>query len=193
MRGVPRGAKCGSRPRTAILIVACRKCYYAKPWRVRGGQVSLNSRLSIWSIVAAASAALMASPAWGDDLTFKLPPGAQLQAAIDQLPADQRSAMNAAAAETFPLFLFVPGVMGSRLTKTLPDGRSEVIWGRADGVFSNPNQYLKYDDSDQVKADPLDDYYIFNQAFDVYGKAMDKLSYLDLSAGNSIRKFAYDW
>jgi hypothetical protein len=155
--------------------------------------VSLNSRLSIWSIVAAVSAALMASPVWGDDLTFKLPPGAQLQAAIDQLPADQRSAMNAAAAETFPLFLFVPGVMGSRLTKTLPDGRSEVIWGRADGVFSNPNQYLKYDDSDQVKADPLDDYYIFNQAFDVYGKAMDKLSYLDLSAGNSIRKFAYDW
>jgi hypothetical protein len=154
--------------------------------------VSPNSRLWKWSI-AALGAALMASPVWADDLAFKLPPGAQIQAAIDQLPADQKSAMNAAAAEAFPLFLFVPGVMGSRLTKTLPDGRSVVIWGKADGVFSNPNQNLEYDDSDQVKAEPLDDYYISNQAFDVYGKAMDKLSYLDLSAGNSVRKFAYDW
>lgn len=101
--------------------------------------------------------------------------------------------MSEAAAEVFPLFLFVPGIMGSRLTKTLPGGKSVVIWGKADGIFSRPNKDLQYEGSDQVKAEPLDDYYVLNQAFDVYGRAMDKLSYLDLSAGNSVRKFAYDW
>jgi len=155
--------------------------------------VSPNSRLGIRSIIAGISGALIASSVWAADLTLKLPAGVQIQSAINRLPAEQKSAMNAAAAEVFPLFLFVPGIMGSRLTKTLPNGQSVVIWGKADGIFSKPNQHLKYDDSDQVKAEPLDDYYILNNAFDVYGKAMHKLSYLDLSAGNSVRKFAYDW
>lgn len=136
---------------------------------------------------------MVGRPVWAGDPTLRLPPGAQVQAAIDLLPADQKAAMNEAAAEVFPLFVFVPGIMGSRLTKTLPGGKSVVIWGRADGVFSSPNTYLQYDTSDQVKAEPLDDYYVLNRAFDVYGRAMDKLSYLDLSAGNSVRKFAYDW
>jgi hypothetical protein len=154
--------------------------------------MSPKGRHWIWS-VAAVGAALMAVPTWAEPLTFRLPPGAQIQAAINRLPADEKLAMKAAAAEAFPLFLFVPGIMGSRLTKTLPDGQSVVIWGKADGIFSRPNQYLAYDPADRVIAEPLDDYYVSNQAFDVYGKAMDKLSYLDLSAGDSVRKFAYDW
>jgi hypothetical protein len=155
--------------------------------------VSPNSRHWIWSVAAVVGATLMASPACADALTFRLPPGAQVQSAIEQLPGDQKSAMKAAAGEVFPLFLFVPGIMGSRLTKTLPNGKSVVIWGKADGIFSRPNQNLEYDAADSVKAEPLNDYYVSNQAFDVYGKAMDKLSYLDLSAGDSVRKFAYDW
>ena len=155
--------------------------------------MSLNSRYRIWFVAAVIGAAMIAGPVWAGDQTFKLPAGAQIQAAIEQLPPDEKAAMNAAAAEAFPLFLFVPGIMGSRLTKTLPNGKSVVIWGKADGIFSSPNQYLKYDDSDHVKAEPLDDYYVLNGAFDVYGKAMSKLSYLDLSAGDSVRKFAYDW
>lgn len=152
-----------------------------------------NIRLRMWSIATIVGVVLTGAPARSDDLTFKLPPGAKIQAAIDRLPDDQRSALNAAAAEVFPLFLFVPGIMGSRLTKTLPDGKSVVIWGTADGIFSRPNKDLQYDASDKVKAEPLDEYYVLNKSFDVYGKAMDKLSYLDLSAGNSVRKFAYDW
>lgn len=122
-----------------------------------------------------------------------LPAGSEIRAAIEQLPASQKTVMEAAAAETFPLFIFVPGIMGSRLTKTLPDGKTAVIWGRADGVFTKPNKLLQYDQADKVAAEPLEDYYVFNKAFDVYGKAVAKLSFLDLSAGNSVRKFGYDW
>ncbi|MGY4436943.1 hypothetical protein ACVWWO_009420 [Bradyrhizobium sp. F1.13.1] len=131
--------------------------------------------------------------ACADPISLRLPAGAEIRAAIEQLPASQKSIMEAAAAETFPLFIFVPGIMGSRLTKTLPNGKTAVIWGRADGVFSAPNKLLQYDETDQVTAEPMEDYYVFNKAFDVYGKAVAKLAFLDLSAGNSVRKFGYDW
>ena len=137
--------------------------------------------------------ALQGSNAGADPISLRLPAGSEVRAAIQQLPASQRSDMEAAAAETFPLFIFVPGVMGSRLTKTLPNGKKELIWGRADGVFSAPNRFLQYDETDQVAAEPLEDYYVLNKAFDVYGKAVAKLAFLDLSAGDSVRKFGYDW
>jgi hypothetical protein len=155
--------------------------------------MSPRNRYWTWSVAAVIATAVMAPFAWADPVAFRLPSGAEIQAAINRLPDDQKSVMNAAAAEAFPLFLFVPGIMGSRLTKTLSDGRKVVIWGKADGIFSRPNPELAYDAADQVTAEPLNDYYVYNKAFDVYGKAMDKLSYLDLSAGNSVRKFAYDW
>jgi hypothetical protein len=131
--------------------------------------------------------------AGADPISLRLPAGTQFKAAIERLPPDQKAAVDAAAADTFPLFIFVPGIMGSRLTKTLPGGKTAVIWGTADGVFSEPNKLLQYDETDQVTAEPLEDYYVFNKAFDVYGKAMAKLAFLDLSAGNSVRKFGYDW
>jgi pimeloyl-ACP methyl ester carboxylesterase len=131
--------------------------------------------------------------AGADPASLRLPAGSDIRAAIEQLPPAQKSVMEAAAAETFPLFILVPGIMGSRLTKTLPNGKTAVIWGRTDGVFSKPDRLLLYDEADQVTAEPLEDYYVFNQAFDVYGRAVAKLSFLDLSAGNSVRKFGYDW
>lgn len=153
-------------------------------------------RLSVRLVVLLVAVAICTGQSRGasaDPINLRLPDAALIRAAIQQLPPDQKSAMDAAVSETFPLFIFVPGIMGSRLTKTLPDGTRMVIWGKADGVFSRPNKFLQYDEKDDVQAEPLEDYYVVDKGFDVYGKAIAKLSFLDLSAGNSVRKFSYDW
>jgi hypothetical protein len=144
----------------------------------------------MWALIVAWG---LATPTHAQAIKFQLPAGSEIRAAIDRLPSGQQTAVRQAAAEVFPLFVFIPGIMGSRLTKTLPSGAEKVIWGKFGGVFAKPDSELAYSEGDKIRADVMDEYFAFNTSFDVYGKAIDALRYMDLSAGDNVRPFAYDW
>lgn len=58
------------------------------------------------------------------------------QAVITNLPEPERRSINDASNKVFPVFIFIPGVMGSKLTKI--DGvKSKIIWGEYQGFFRN--------------------------------------------------------
>jgi hypothetical protein len=148
------------------------------------------SMLASWVTVAVLS---LSTPALTQNIKFDLPDGPKIQAAVGQLPADERSAVVKSATEVFPLFVFIPGIMGSRLTKTLPNGKQKVIWGRFDGIFTSPDRDLAYAEDDKVKAEVMDEYFAANTSFDVYGKAVKAIRYMDFTMGDNVRLFAYDW
>lgn len=133
------------------------------------------------------------APANAQNIKFELPDGPNIQVAVSKLPADQQSAVKQAAAEVFPLFIFIPGIMGSRLTKTLPNGKEKVIWGQSAGIFVPPDLDLAYAETDQVKAEVMKEYFAFNTSFDVYGKAVNAIRFMDFTMGDNVRLFAYDW
>ena len=126
-------------------------------------------------------------------ISFRPPDGDRLRKAIANLPEGEGLKIQQTASEVFPVFVFLPGIMGSRLVKQLPNGRQKLIWGLYNGVFASPDKDLEYAENDSVKAEVLDEYYALGRAFDIYGKAIDTIRYLDLSSGDNVRLFPYDW
>lgn len=133
-----------------------------------------------------------ASSALAESVNYGVSADSKFLPAINRLPNDQQAAIRDAATPVFPLFIFIPGIMGSRLTKTTPEG-PKLIWGRFQGLFSAPDSKLAYDPGDQVKADVMEDYFAYDSPFDVYGSAIRALKAIDLTEGDNVRKFAYDW
>lgn len=146
-------------------------------------------------LMSLAAAFASCSPATAQSIKFQLPPGQEISAAIDKLTPRERTAIRKTAAEVFPLFVFIPGIMGSRLTRTLADGSEKLIWGRTKvgSIFSAPDADLAYSEDDKIKAEVMDEYFVPGTSFDIYGSAVRTLQYLDLSSGNNVRLFAYDW
>jgi pimeloyl-ACP methyl ester carboxylesterase len=146
----------------------------------------------ILSLIAALG---LGCPAEAQGIKFQLPAGSEISAAIDKLPAGEQGAIRQAAAEVFPLFVFIPGIMGSRLTKTLADGSEKVIWGRTKTrtIFSAPDIDLAYSEADKIKAEVMDEYFVAGTSLDIYGSALQSLRFIDLSTGDNVRLFAYDW
>jgi hypothetical protein len=151
-------------------------------------------RQSKFAVLVTIAALGFNTSAHTQNLKFGLPSGSEIHAAIDRLPADDQKNVRQATADTFPLFIFIPGIMGSRLIRTRPDGSTKVIWGKNQGIFASPDRELEYGENDKVEAKVMDEYFVLDTSFDVYGKAIDALRYMDLSAGgNNVRPFAYDW
>jgi pimeloyl-ACP methyl ester carboxylesterase len=149
-----------------------------------------KSRCTMMTLVAVAMTSL-ATPILAQNIRFELPNGPEIHAAISKLPADQQAAIGEATKKVFPLFVFIPGIMGSRLTKTLANGNTKVIWGQ--GVFNAPDPDLAYAEGDSVKAEVMDEYFAANTTVNVYGEALKAIRFMDFSKGDNVRLFAYDW
>ena len=153
--------------------------------------MNLRSRLTL--IGVGLTAIFHSSVLFGQGLRFDPPAPNDFQVAIAKMPEDDRKAIAKAAGDVFPVFVFIPGIMGSKITKLLSDGRSKVIWGEVTGgIFSRPDADLAYDENDKVKVNVLNEFYVYRKSFDVYGEAIQTIKYLDIT-GDNIRLFAYDW
>ena len=118
--------------------------------------------------------------------------------AISLLSPNDQAAIKQARDETFPVFIFLPGVLGSKLTRT-ENGLKTVIWGemKLRDLTSRINDQLAYRENDDVKAEILDDFYVdldvAHPGFDIYGHAYQSLKLMNLSNTENILRFAYDW
>ena len=117
----------------------------------------------------------------------------RIAAAMASLPSNDRQSVAAAVGEVFPVFVFIPGIMGSKLTKTLADGTQKLIWGEMQGAFAKPDADLAYSENDRVEPEVLNEYYAVGRGFDIYGKAIHSIRSMDLSVGDNVRLFSYDW
>jgi hypothetical protein len=145
------------------------------------------------SIVCLTFFVAMGPPSQAQESLLGQPSGSKFRAQIATLPPDQREAVRETAAQVFPVFVFLPGILGSKLVKKLPDGTNKTIWGEYNGLFVPPDPDLAYAETDQVTADVLDEYYALKRAVDVYGQAIQTIKYMDVSNGDNVRLFAYDW
>jgi len=85
---------------------------------------------------------------------------------------------------------FVPGVMGSQLTRTIAPGPgSRVIWG----AFSRTPPDLGYRDDDKVEVSLLARYGLPIGSVDVYESAINLIKNLNVSYGGDTDIFSYDW
>lgn len=152
----------------------------------------LSRNISRGAVVAAVAFQFTAG-ALAQNISLEAPPGDEFRKAIAALQPDDQKAVREVVEETFPVFIFIPGIMGSKLTKTLPDGRQKVIWGYFNGIFASPDHDLAYAEGDRVKAEVLEEYYAYKKPFDIYGAAIHTIRHIDLGSGDNVRLFAYDW
>jgi Lecithin:cholesterol acyltransferase len=117
---------------------------------------------------------------------------AAIQSAIQSLPAPARLAMDAAEKQTTPVFIFIPGILGSKLSRKVA-GKAVPFWGTArDFVLDDPS--FRYDEADVVSAEVLDDVYvpIIGEKLDVYGQGYQAIT-LITGSPELVLKFPYDW
>lgn len=87
-----------------------------------------------------------------------------------------------------PRFVFIPGVLGSRLTVRNPgESKFHEVWGSA--VSGDIRQYP----GQEVQADPIDSIDLIVHRQDVYGAALSTLAQLSLSDPGLLSLFGYDW
>jgi hypothetical protein len=94
------------------------------------------------------------------------------------------------AARQFPAFIFIPGILGSKLERIAADGRRSTIWGGY-SLHSTPDMRLLEDDN--VEATTLLEFDAAGIGRDVYGQAIDDI--LRYRPGNKqyFYQFPYDW
>jgi hypothetical protein len=132
------------------------------------------------------------SPAHAQALRPNPPSAHERDAAIQSLPAPARLAMDAAEEQTTPVFIFIPGILGSKLSRKV-DGKDVPFWGTArDFILNDPA--FRYDEADAVSAEVLDDVYvpIIGEKLDVYGQGYQAIT-LITGSPESVLKFPYDW
>ena len=118
----------------------------------------------------------------------------QQQKLIAKLSAqDQRRI----ARESEPVFVFIPGILGSKLT----DSNGNVIWGKktVGGVFgdwrktSNAAERLRYDPKQKITAHLLYEFEIPGDNPDEYGKFFKEIRFISKSGDPNFIPFGYDW
>jgi len=92
-----------------------------------------------------------------------------------------------------PFFIFVPGILGSKLER---DGK--LIWGKTttgEALSFTAQEDLKYnrDEAESIKASMLFDYDFMIQNVDFYGKFLKILDYSYLGSERHYAYFPYDW
>ena len=106
--------------------------------------------------------------------------------------AERESDLRACGSDTFPVFIFLPGILGSKLSK-MKNGKETIFWGKfslADFVSDNPD--FAYNKNEPVLASPLDTFYALRKDIDVYGNAFAQLKAITGTPKN-VLLFSYDW
>ncbi|MGY4319734.1 hypothetical protein ACVWW1_009061 [Bradyrhizobium sp. JR3.5] len=105
-------------------------------------------------------------------------------------PAEQ-AIVGTAVKKAMPVFIFIPGILGSALSRTVA-GRDVMFWGKFSASdFVQDNPAFKYTDGETVTTNVLDTLYAPLKNIDIYGKAYAELSMI-MGPANVLR-FSYDW
>jgi hypothetical protein len=83
-------------------------------------------------------------------LRVNAPSASERQRAIGSLPPSQQAILNSAVEKTAPVFIFIPGILGSRLSRNV-GGQDVPFWGTitiSDLVRDNPA--FKYTEGEAV-------------------------------------------
>jgi hypothetical protein len=112
---------------------------------------------------------------------------------IKAVDPNQQAILKQAAEEVFPVFIFLPGILGSKLSK-VKDGKEVTFWGKLDwSDLTADNPDFAYNKNETISATPLDTFYLpRNKDIDVYGNAFAQLKSITGVPRNVLR-FAYDW
>ena len=84
-----------------------------------------------------------------------------------------------------PVFIFIPGILGSKLKSV----SGEVIWG----TWPSQKTGLKYNKTQKVITEPLDDFTALCIKKDVYGEFFKKIEGLNTGSVRHLLYFSYDW
>lgn len=114
---------------------------------------------------------------------------ASIRQRLNGTDADVQNWIRAQVDANFPIFIFIPGIMGSKLTKG-----SDVIWGQ----YNLPPLSLAYDARDDIATDLLEEFKarVRGREFslkNVYKPAIDTVRELNASYGTRLLLFPYDW
>jgi hypothetical protein len=122
------------------------------------------------------------------------PSAKDLGAAVGRTSVRTREALGEAGNESYPVFVFIPGILGSKLTKTLKHGARKPIWGEQRSIFARPDPDFAYDENDIVSAEVLQEFNIGGSNRNVYGRAIQLMRDQDFRGRpDSVLLFAYDW
>ena len=111
---------------------------------------------------------------------------------INTAKPSEKAILEPAAQDTFPVFIFLPGILGSKLSK-MKNGKETIFWGKfslADFVSDNPD--FAYNKNEPVLASPLDTFYALRKDIDVYGNAFAQLKAIT-GIPKNVLLFSYDW
>lgn len=138
---------------------------------------------------------LLGGGARADMVAFRIQPPsiADRQAALTTLQASDRAVIDTAIEKTTPVFIFIPGILGSQLSRK-SGGLDVPFWGTltiADLARDNPA--FKYAQGESVTVKVLDKFYLpLGLDIDVYGKAYRELAFI-MGTRTNVLRFAYDW
>lgn len=111
---------------------------------------------------------------------------AQLSAVSPGFVSDQQKAVN----DKFPLFIFVPGIIGSKLVRNGPNG-SQTLWGSYN--ISTPDLSIHDDDDTAIEPSILYDFSVLNIAnVEQYASGIRSLTDAELGV-ELLEQFPYDW
>jgi Lecithin:cholesterol acyltransferase len=127
------------------------------------------------------------------EIKFGAPPGKEILQKINA--STDREDLIKAHRQSFPVFVFIPGIMGSKLIKT-DKGKSVVVFGEWKAL--GPTNPIMYTEDDKgIIPSLLDeftiDYSLGKKKYDVYGTAIKQITALSSEYGSNILVYPYDW
>jgi hypothetical protein len=128
-------------------------------------------------------------------ISYDPPTSAKVRKAIDAVTDQtEKQALADASGDVEPVFIILPGILGSKLFVTA-GGQRKLIWGNITvaNLFQPPDESIKYDEAVKAEAEPLDTFYIAGRAVDIYGKATAEIRRMNPGNASNILPFAYDW
>lgn len=133
------------------------------------------------------------------NVEFGAPTGEQFRYAIEHLPelsVDERNALIAKIPKIFPVFVFIPGIMGSKLTK-IENGKEKVIFGEFDSLHPDDSNLMFNKPSEEITAALLEEYvvdlYIKKKSTPIYQAAIQTIKTMSAQYGVDVMVYPYDW
>ena len=129
------------------------------------------------------------------DVITAVPSGVRVRKAIESLLPAEQQLMSEARKQVYPVFVFIPGILGSKLTKIQANDNRQVIWGQINlsDLLSKPNAAIAYEETDKVLAEPLDTFYVAGHGSDIYGNALATIRAMNAGNSENVLWFSYDW
>jgi pimeloyl-ACP methyl ester carboxylesterase len=136
-------------------------------------------------LLAVTFTALGFAPAWAELTTSRH----ALDLALANVSTRSRQRVDEVFRTTDPVFIFIPGILGSRLTT--PTGT--VLWGELDPRHPVVSRQLAYQVGQEVKTELLMHFQTFGYDLDVYDKFFEDVRLLKISDIEHLLVFPYDW